>query len=105
MSADTELRIRLARDDDAAALARLAALDSARPLTGEVLVAELDGELVAALAARSGRTVADPFRPTAALVRALAEVALARGAGAAAARRRRGARGRARTSWRPRVAA
>jgi hypothetical protein len=61
------LLIRLAGPDDEAALRRLAALDSSRPLAGAVLVAELDGELRAARSLRDGRTVADPFRPTLAL--------------------------------------
>jgi hypothetical protein len=59
--------------DDAHALTRLAALDSAprQALAGPVLVAEVDGALVAAVALRSGRVVADPFRPTAELVELL----------------------------------
>ena len=46
---------------DAPALAVLARLDSARPLTGPCLVAEVDGRPVAALAVDDGRVVADPF--------------------------------------------
>ena len=46
-------------------LAELAQLDSARPLTGTALVAEVDGAAVAAVELESGRAVADPFRPTA----------------------------------------
>jgi hypothetical protein len=60
--------IRAARGSDGLALARLAALDSKRPLTGDVLVAESDGELAAAISLSSGAHVADPFRPTAELV-------------------------------------
>ena len=45
------------------------------PLAGDVLLAEVDGEPVAALATRSGAVVADPFNRTAALVRALIAVA------------------------------
>jgi hypothetical protein len=60
--------IRAARGSDGLALARLAALDSKRPLTGDVLVAESDGELAAAISLSSGTHVADPFRPTAELV-------------------------------------
>jgi hypothetical protein len=64
--------IRAARGSDGPALARLAALDS-RPLpAGDLLVAEADGELVAALAPRTGRHVADPFRPTADVLALLA---------------------------------
>jgi hypothetical protein len=60
--------IRAARGSDGPVLARLATLDSKRPLTGDVLIAERDGELVAALSLSSGVHVADPFRPTAELV-------------------------------------
>ena len=61
--------IRPSRRDDVAALFRIAALDSAKPLAGnDVLVAELSGEVVAAYDAAERRSVADPFRPTAALV-------------------------------------
>jgi hypothetical protein len=60
--------LRLARADDDAALHRLAALDSARPLTGPALVAEQGGALTAALCLSTGRAVADPFLPSAQLV-------------------------------------
>jgi len=60
--------IRAARGSDHLALARLAQLDSKRPLTGEVLVAERDGELAAAFSLTTGAHAADPFRPTAELV-------------------------------------
>jgi hypothetical protein len=59
--------IRPAYPDDAAALERLARLDSRRPLTGPMTVAERDGVLLAARTA-DGRTIADPFAPTADLV-------------------------------------
>ena len=62
------LVIRPAYPDDAAALERLATLDSRRPLHGRVLVAERDGRVLAALAVADGRTIADPFSPTADLV-------------------------------------
>ena len=55
--------IRAARGSDGPALDRLAALDSSRVPAGQVLVAEADGQLIAALG-DSGR-VSDPFRPTA----------------------------------------
>jgi hypothetical protein len=60
--------IRAARGSDGPALARLAQLDSKRPVTGEVIVAERDGELAAAFSMTTGAHVADPFRPTAELV-------------------------------------
>ncbi len=58
--------IRAARGSDGEALERLAGLDSQRPPAGDVLLAEQDGVLVAALA--GDRVIADPFRPTADLV-------------------------------------
>jgi hypothetical protein len=57
--------LRLATEHDAADLRRLAALDEARPLTGRVLIGELDGTPAAALSLKTGRSIADPFRPTA----------------------------------------
>jgi hypothetical protein len=65
---DSAVIIRTANEADAEDLRRLAALDSARPLSGAVLVAESDGRLQAALSLDERRAVADPFRPTAALV-------------------------------------
>ena len=62
------LTIRIAYPDDRAALERLATLD-ARPLPSEpLLVAEADGELWAAVSLADGGAVADPFRPSGALV-------------------------------------
>jgi hypothetical protein len=57
-------------------LGRLAALDSQRALRGDVLVAESDGRLRAALSLGDGRVVADPFAATTghvALLRARAD--------------------------------
>jgi hypothetical protein len=59
--------MRSARADDAAVLARLSELDSQPPLDAGALIAEIDGIPVAALSLRSGRLVADPFVPTAAV--------------------------------------
>ena len=63
---DPTVVIRAARGSDGGALDELARVDSQRPLAGEVLLAEQDGVLVAALAGE--RVVADPFRPTADVV-------------------------------------
>jgi hypothetical protein len=68
---------------DAAALERLAALDSARPLTGEVMLAHAGGDVRAALSLETGRVIADPFYPSAELVELL------RAASGDAPRRRR----------------
>jgi len=65
------LTIRPADLADLAGLDRLAALDSASPPTGDVLVAEVGGELWAALEIDSGATIADPFRPSGELVELL----------------------------------
>jgi hypothetical protein len=62
------LILRPATSADAADLYRLAALDSAEPLEGDVLLAHAGGEVRAALAVDSGRAVADPFYPSADLV-------------------------------------
>ena len=72
MRRGTGLTIRWAGAADGAALARLAALDSAPPLGGPALVAEVDGEPVAAIAVDDGRTVADPFVHTAEVVELVA---------------------------------
>jgi hypothetical protein len=56
--------IRLAGDDDAATLRRLAEVDSQNPLSGRILVA-VDGDvMVAALSIDENRVIADPFRRT-----------------------------------------
>ena len=62
------LVLRPATSVDSADLDRLAALDSARPLDGDVLLAHAGGEVRAALSLDSGRVVADPFWPSAELV-------------------------------------
>jgi hypothetical protein len=67
----TTLTIRHANVADASDLARLAAVDSAAPFTGEALVAFVDGEPWAALELDTGAVVADPFRPSGELVELL----------------------------------
>jgi hypothetical protein len=58
--------IRYSRDGDRAALKRLAALDSRRLGEGTFLLAEVDGELVAAAPLElDGEPLSDPFRPIA----------------------------------------
>jgi hypothetical protein len=65
---DTAIVIRRAIEDDAVALRRLAQLDGARLPDGDILVAEADGEIRAALRIEDSAYVADPFFPSKALV-------------------------------------
>lgn len=67
-SAELDLTIRRDTEADVSALRELAFLDSRRPLTGPLLVAEVAGRPWAALALDSGEVAADPFRRTADLV-------------------------------------
>jgi hypothetical protein len=60
--------VRALRARDIEPLRLLAALDSRHVPKGPVLVAEQDGELVAALPLDGSRAIADPFRPTADVV-------------------------------------
>ena len=63
--------LRICGLDDEGDRRRLAALDSAAPLTGKVLAVEQQGELRAAIALEGGRVIADPFHRTAHLVELL----------------------------------
>jgi hypothetical protein len=80
MHAASTYKIRLAVSEYGPNLRRLAALDSQAPLSGPVLMGELDGVPAAALALSTGRVVADPFRPTADLVATMRVRAAALGA-------------------------
>ena len=71
MTSTPTIAIRPAAADEAAAVRRLAYLDSQRPLRGEVLLALQDAIPVAAVSLADGRVVADPFRKTADLVEIL----------------------------------
>ena len=93
-----ELVIRRAGPADAAALIRLGALDGNRSAgellaraaeQREVLVAETDGSIEAALALDGGLAIADPFRPSALDAKLLALRARQLGADADGARRGR----------------
>ena len=64
----TDISIRLAAAADMPALRRIAERDSRLLPQGDLLVAEAHGEVQAALSLQTGEAVADPFRPTAALV-------------------------------------
>jgi hypothetical protein len=74
---DENVEIRLAWASDAPGLVKLAQLDSAlaaaaelpaRAAAGDVLVATVEGKLVAALSIRDGLLVSDPFRRTGTLL-------------------------------------
>ena len=84
MKTQPEITIRAAYADDELALRRLAAVDSADAVPpAPLLLAELDGELRAALSLADGSVIADPFVRTAEVlellrVRARAEVATRR---------------------------
>jgi hypothetical protein len=60
--------LRLGRVQDDEALARLATLSGCRMPSGQCVVAEVGGTVVAALTLGSGLVLADPFWPTAHLV-------------------------------------
>lgn len=79
-AAEIDTTIRRARDQDAYALGRLAQLDSGLYDGGPALLAESGGELLAAVPLGGGRSLADPFRPTAEVV-ALLELRAAQLAG------------------------
>lgn len=80
--------VRPAGPADRPTLERLAALDSSAVPAGEVLIAEIDGEHVAAIEVATGSTIADPFRRTAAAVELLVSRAAHLREGTAPARRR-----------------
>ena len=62
------IEIRTARLEDYVALWQLASLDSAVVPDGPLLVADVEGALVAALSLATGAVIADPFRRTAGAV-------------------------------------
>ena len=67
------LTLRLAGPADSEALDRLAQLDSRRAPRGAVLVAEVRGDLWAAVSLDDGHAVADPLHPTGELVALMLE--------------------------------
>ena len=54
--------------EDTVAVGAVASLDSSQAPGADVLAGELNGEIVAVITIREGIVVADPFRPTAAVV-------------------------------------
>lgn len=81
--------IRAAEPTDRAALRRLAALDSQRLPQGDLLVAEVGGELQAAVPVAGGSAIADPFRPTRDVVALLSERVAQMATGGTPGRQRR----------------
>lgn len=79
---DMNTVIRFANAHDAVALDRLAQLDSSVVPAAPQLLAEEDGRLVAAVSARDGAAIADPFTRTADAVALLRRRAHQLGAGA-----------------------
>jgi hypothetical protein len=73
IDSSASVTIRYARPDDALALLDLAALDSSYAPSGFVLVAEVGGQIWAALSLEDGHAIADPFRPSGELSFLLAE--------------------------------
>lgn len=63
-SVPAAVTIRYAHEGEADALADLAAVDSSRAPRGVVLVAEVAGDLWAAVSLDDHHAVADPFRPS-----------------------------------------
>jgi hypothetical protein len=70
---DARVTFRHARPDDTEALIKLAQLDSSRVPRGDVIVADADGELWAAVSLEDGHAVANPFRPSGELTWSLME--------------------------------
>jgi hypothetical protein len=58
------ISIQLVDSDESAALERLAQLAESPAPSGRALVAEVDGELWAALPLATGKLLVDPFRPS-----------------------------------------
>jgi hypothetical protein len=95
--AHDSITIRHAEPADGAALRRLAGRDSAKMPEGALLVALVGDELRAAVPVGGGEAIADPFHPTAEIVRLLTARAEQMRPGAALGpggglRRQRGAR-------------
>jgi hypothetical protein len=94
MSLNDKITIRASEPTDAGSLLRLAALDSADPIHGRSLVAEVDGHVLAALPLEGGAVIADPFEQTAHVVGLLRTHARALGAGSRSESRDRRTRAR-----------
>ena len=71
VAVSTPVAVRRLTGRDRSELERLAAVDSATMPAGELLGADIDGVLVAAISLSDGSIVADPFRQSAAAVELL----------------------------------
>ena len=71
MSHNETIMIRASEATDAGELLRLAELDSAEPIEGRALIAEVDGSVRAALPLGGGRSISDPFAESAHVVELL----------------------------------
>lgn len=89
-SPEPTIALRLAHADERGAVERLARLDEAPAPAGDILLALVDGEPVAALSLADGSVVANPFTPTADVVDLLRVRAQRLGAPARAGALRRG---------------
>jgi hypothetical protein len=65
MNATPDISIRSANPDDYTALWQLAALDDRALPRGPFVVADVGGEVIAAVSRDTGEAIADPFRRTA----------------------------------------
>jgi hypothetical protein len=77
LPSDATLTIRSATPADADELAHLAELDSSYAPTGNVMVAEVGGEIWAALSLDDSHAITDPFHPSAEALLMVAERARA----------------------------
>jgi len=68
VAGEESVTLRFGTPADDGLLARLAGVDSSKPPAKPVLLAEVDGQLRAALALSDGTVVADPFHPTVDLI-------------------------------------
>jgi hypothetical protein len=71
LSVESAVTIRYAFPDDEQSLGRLAVLDSAVTPPAPLVVAEVDGQLRAALSLATGEAIANPFHPSAGLIELL----------------------------------
>ncbi|HEX2085544.1 MAG TPA: hypothetical protein VHF89_07670 [Solirubrobacteraceae bacterium] len=74
----TDITLRPAHAADAPWLERLAALDSSALPNGPLVLAEREGQIVAAVSERTLESIADPFQRTAEAVELLRRHAVAR---------------------------